>query len=303
MAKNLPRALCTGSLNIGKTEISCAVLDNGVRLLSEREVTRALGGKRGGSHWRRKKADPSGAYLPVYISANNLKPFVNSNLKAALKEPYLYLPKTGNTQLEGMEATLLPKALDVLLKAREAGKLHPSQKHIAHSAEIIMRSLAGVGIVALIDEATGYQYDRKHDALRVLLQAYIEDELKQWVKTFPDSFFAALDRLYENEVTTPRGRPQYYGKFINKYVYDPIERGFVKRELDRRNITDSGKRKARFHQWLTDDGRSQLILRIGKIEGLMETSPNLRRFKENAKRLTQPSLFDILDPEEDNTST
>ena len=58
---------------------------------------------------------------------------------------------------------------------------------------------------------------------------------------------------------------------------------------------DSGKRKAHFHRWLTKHGRSQLIMRIGKIEGIMETSPNKRRFEENVRRLTQFSIFDYLD--------
>jgi hypothetical protein len=91
-----------------------------------------------------------------------------------------------------------------------------------------------------------------------------------------------------------------YGKFINKYIYKPIENGFIKDQLDKKNITDTGKRRARFHQWLTEHGRNQLIMRIGKVEGLLEASPNKRRFEENVKRLTQPTLFDYLDIDDFN---
>ena len=124
--------------------------------------------------------------------------------------------------------------------------------------------------------------------------------MQKWVKTFPDSFFAALDSIYQHERTTSRNRPKYYGRFINKYIYKPIERGFIKEELDKKNITDTGKRRARFHQWLTEHGRNQLIMRIGKVEGLLETSPNKRRFEESVTRLTQPTIFDYLDMEDLN---
>jgi len=34
-------------------------------------------------------------------------------------------------------------------------------------AEILIRGFAHIGIIALIDEATGYQYDRDHEALHL----------------------------------------------------------------------------------------------------------------------------------------
>lgn len=41
------------------------------------------------------------------------------------------------------------------------------------SANIIIRSVAKVGIVALVDEVTGYQYEREKDELQKILKAYI----------------------------------------------------------------------------------------------------------------------------------
>ncbi|NRD88721.1 hypothetical protein C8024_03435 [Sphingopyxis sp. BSNA05] len=112
----------------------------------------------------------------------------------------------------------------------------------------------------------------------------------------PRYVFSELDRLYDNPTTTSRSRPQYYGRFINKYVYDPIEYGYVKAELDKLNITDEGKRKARFHQWLTDEGRTILTRQIGKVEGIMEMCDDIDHFKTVAKRrkavTVAPYLFD-----------
>jgi len=70
-----------------------------------------------------------------------------------------------------------------------------------------MEAFAKIGIVALVDEEIGYQLDRKHDALRLLLNKYIAEGLQKWLHTFPDTFFAELDRLYGNSKTGPRSRP------------------------------------------------------------------------------------------------
>ena len=295
MSKKISKAKYRGDLKFGNLTIPCAVLEDGTRILSEFGITRILGSRSGASKRLKEKAKLEGALLPVFLAPSQLKPFINDKLSDGPLKPIEY--DDDGKIIIGYQAEILPIVCDIWLQAREAGALQKQQLSKAQKAEILARSLAKVGVVALVDEATGYQFDRKHDALRILIQAYVEEELQQWVKTFPDSFFIALDSLYKNEKTTSRNRPKYYGKFINKYIYNPIERGFIKEELDRKNITDKGKRKARFHQWLTEHGRSQLIMRIGKIEGLMETSPSKRRFEDNIKRLTQPTLFDLVEEE------
>ncbi|TNB46449.1 hypothetical protein FF124_18190 [Martelella lutilitoris] len=288
-------AVYSGQLPIGEIELDCAVLDGGVRVLSERAVHRAFGSKRGGSHWKRMRETEDGANLPSFLSAKNYSPFISNNLRVALKEPVLYRVNPGATPAHGIKAELLPEICGVFLSARRSGELHFSQEHLAIQAEVLMEAFAKVGIIALIDEATGYQRDRSHDALRLLLSKYIAQGLQKWLKTFPDAFFAELDRLYNND-TSHGKRPQYYGTFINKYVYDPIENGYVKRELDKLNITDEGRRRARFHQWLSEDGRNMLIHQIGRVQGLMEMCSDIEHFRNTAKRQRNvsiaPYLFD-----------
>ncbi len=294
--KKLPVAVYNGMLPIGDLEIDCAVLEDGTRVLSERAVHRAFGSKRGGSHWRRMKANPDGVNLPSFLSASNLSPYISSELRMALETLIPYVSATGGTLANGMKAELLPEICGVYLTARREGDLHPSQAHLADQAEILMQAFAKVGIVALIDEATGYQKDRAHDALRLLLSKYIAEGLQKWLKTFPDAFFVELDRLYDNAPTTPRSRPQYYGRFINKYVYDPLENGYVKAELDKLNIDDEGRRRARFHQWLSEEGRNILIHQIGRVQGLMEMCQEIGQFKTYARKQKTvsiaPYLFD-----------
>ncbi|MGY6771076.1 P63C domain-containing protein [Komagataeibacter sp. NFXK3] len=292
----VPVALYTGALPIGDVELDCAVLEDGTRVLSERAVHRAFGSKRGGSHWKRMKENEGGTNLPSFLSANNLAPFISATLAHDLVEPIRYRINAGGSVANGIRAELLPEICGVWLAARREGVLHPSQSHLAQQAEVLMEAFAKVGIIALVDEATGYQLDRKHDALRLLLNKYIADGLQKWLHTFPDTFFAELDRLYGNPRTSPKSRPQYYGGFINRYIYDPIENGYVKAELDKLNITDEGKRRARFHQWLTDDGRTILTRQIGRVEGVMEMCADIEHFKKVAARQktisVAPYLFD-----------
>lgn len=289
------QALYAGPLEIGDLSIDCAVLEDGTRVLSERAVHRAFGSKRGGSHWQRIKANPDGADLPSFLSANSFKDYISNDLRMALKAPIKYTNGQGGAVANGMRADLLTDICGVYLRARRAGKLHATQEHLAEQAEILMEAFAKVGIDALVDEATGYQKDRAHNALRLLLNKYIAEGLRKWIQTFPNSFFLELDRLYDNE-TKGHARPQYYGKFITKYVYSPIEHGYVKAELDKLNITDEGKRRAKFHQWLNDDGRAMLIHQIGRVQGLMEMCPNIESFKRAAQKQKNisiaPYLFD-----------
>ena len=288
-------AIYSGKLPIGDVELDCAVLEGGIRVLSERAVHRAFGSKRGGSHWKRMKENEGGANLPSFLSAKNYKPFISNELEVALRKPFLYRTNAGATPANGIRAELLPEICGVFLSARRKDELHPSQEHLALQAEILMEAFAKVGIVALVDEATGYQLDRSHDALRLLLSKYIAEGLQKWLKTFPDAFFAELDRLYDTD-TSHGKRPQYYGKFINKYVYDPLENGYVKKELDKLNITNEGKRRARFHQWLNEEGRNMLIHQLGRVQGLMEMCTDIHHFKAAARKQKTvsiaPYLFD-----------
>jgi hypothetical protein len=57
----------------------------------------------------------------------------------------------------GYPATVLADICEAVLAARADGELHHNQQHIASQCEILLRGFARVGIIALVDEATGYQ--------------------------------------------------------------------------------------------------------------------------------------------------
>ena len=179
----LPRATHAGELKLGNTAIPCAVLEDGTRVLTQAEFMLALGrnpkpmGTRGGEFEQ----------VPAMLRGKALNPFISKELLDSSR-PVKFIPKQGGFAL-GFRAEILPMVCDVYLKAREAGDLPHNQQHVARQAEILVRALAHVGIIALVDEATGFQADRARDALARILEAFVAKELRRWVRTFPLDYY------------------------------------------------------------------------------------------------------------------
>lgn len=270
-----------GKLKILDTEIDCAVLEDKTRVLSERATTKALGGKRGGSHWRRKK-EGEGTDFPVYLSAKNLIGFIDEELKQSLMNPIEYRSSTGNQIGHGIEATTLPRICEVYLKARDAGALLPAQEHIAEQADMLIRAFAKVGIIALIDEATGYQAEREKNELERLLAVYLTDERLKWSRRFPLSFYREIYRL--NKWPWPplnsSKRPGVVGQYTNDIVYERLPSGVLDK-LKELNPTDelTHRRKYKHHQFLsTNIGQPDLQAHILQVVALMRASTSWKGF-------------------------
>jgi hypothetical protein len=165
---------------------------------------------------------------------------------------------------------------------------------LAQQAEIIVRSCAKVGIIALIDEATGYQKVRAKNALQVKLQAFIADDLQDWALMFPEEFWLELARL-EGVHYTARSRPLRWGKYIMLFVYDAID-GDVGKELRKKNPEPRFLRN--HHQWLKKFGRDKVHDQIERVITIMKLCNNMNDFREKFARVfkkspAQLSLFDF----------
>jgi hypothetical protein len=279
----IPKATHAGNLTIGDSALPCAVLEDGTRVLSERGVTAALGGKRGGAHWKRlQRAAPDSTRLPLYLSAGNIEPFIPASLRMALAKPIKYRPTSGSgSGANGVNATLLPEICEVLLKARRHGALLPSQEHLAAQAEILLGGLANVGIIARVDEATGYQEIRNRDELHRILEAYISKELLPWTKRFPDDFYQELFRLrgWPYNPPSPK-RPAYVGKLTNEIVYSKLPPGVLQQLQERNPVGSDGRRRHKHHQLLTEDiGNPHLEKHLVGVITLMRVSATWSGFK------------------------
>lgn len=268
-----------GKLLIGEKELNCAVLENGERVLSTTAVFKAFN--------RTQRARKLGEvrvagmpFLPSFIDANNLVKYISPELKILLKKPIKYKASNGKI-MTGYKAEILPLLCDVYLQARIDDVLTKRQDKLALTSEILVRSLSKLGIVALVDEATGYQNERDRDELQKILSKYITSELLNWTKKFPDEFYKQLFRLKGWKYPNLGGkRPGIVGTYTNIYVYDLLPPG-VKEELQRINpTTKPGRRKYKHHQFLTEDiGNAHLKNHLIKVVTLMQASRNWNDFK------------------------
>lgn len=294
----------SGTLQIGDVDISCAVLSDNTRVLSERAITKAFGAKRGGSHWKRLREKPDGAYLPIFLSAGNIKPFINNDLAEALGRRRIYRPKKGGGAAYGIEASLLPKICDVFLRMRDDPQkpLSASQASIAIQADFIMRGLAQVGIVALVDEATGHIEEKRKDEYRELFQEFIRAQVREYEKEFPKQFTDNLYRFYGLSQMKPGKHPQFFGKLTRRYIYEPLasSHGAILEMLDEKNpvVTAKGGRKYKMFQFLTDTiGLPMFRAHLWQVVGIMNGARNKAEFDRLFMRAfpTAGSQIDLLD--------
>ncbi len=188
----------------------------------------------------------------------------------------------GNPQIaNGFEATTLVDICHKYLEAREQLLLKKNQLHLAAQAEIVVRACAKIGIIALIDEATGFQKVRAERDLQLKFQAFIAEDLQEWAKMFPEEFWMQLARL-EGITYSPRNRPLRWGKYVMKFVYDAVDSDIGK-ELRKKNPNPRFLKN--HHQWLKKFGRDQVHDQITKTVTVMQLCDNMDDFREKFARL------------------
>lgn len=269
----------SGLLKIGDLEMPCFVLEDGRRVISGRGMTKAIGMKGRGQGVTR---------IPTH---GTLKPFINSDLDLAIRNPIKILGGPGSRKKNptaGYEATILHDLCQVVLQARDAGALKTEQEiRYAKSCDILIRSFAKIGIIALVDEATGFQEDRARKNLEEILDKFISEELRKWAKTFPDDFYKEMFRLRGWQyIPFTVKRPSVVGHYTNDLVYDRLAPAVLE-ELKKRNPKDSkGKRKHKHFQWLTENiGHPKLKEHLAGVIALMKAATKWDQFYRSMQRV------------------
>jgi hypothetical protein len=269
-------------LKIGDLEITCYVLQDKRRVISQRGLQTSLHiSTSGGS---------SGAHRTAQI-IKRIEDKLNcgNDLSLRMKSPIVFMPPTGGLKGYGYEATTLIDICELILKARDKGALLGIQQRYAMAAEIVIRAFAKVGIIAVIDEVTGYQDARAKDALAKILEAFIAKELRKWVSTFPVDYYKELFRLrgwkFPNLPADQRKRPILVGRLTNDIIYDRLAPG-VRQELHRLTPRDDkGRLKHKLFQRLTEDvGNPKLREHLASVVALMKASDKWKQFKSMLDR-------------------
>lgn len=257
-------------LRIGDMEIPCYVLEDERRVISQQGMLKALGLSLGNT----------GSRIASFAAGKGVSQYLNEGAAALFRDPIRFRTPGGGPIAYGYEATLLADLCDAVLAARKAGVLQHQQTHVAERCEILVRSFARVGIIALVDEATGYQRDRARDALATILERYIAKELATYARTFPDEFYVHLFRLRGWTVSDLSKRPGHTAHLTKDIVYYRLAPGVLD-ELKRvQERTETGRPKHPLYGRLTPDfGHPKLKEHLSAVVALMKVSETWAGFQ------------------------
>ena len=274
-----------GEVRVGNKILAAAVLPNGKRLLSQGSFLLALG---------RSRTPKAGTGvlvtegLPFFLQAEALQPFVSEELRQATTPVHFRLPN--GQRSVGYDALLLPQVCEVYLnlrdKCEESDESVPRQyRHIVRACDTLMRGLAQVGIIALVDEATGYQEVRDRAALQAILDQYWRRPSPPG-QAVPDEFYKEIFRL---RGWAWRGmsvnRPSAVAQYTKDIVYQRLAPNILA-ELEAKNPKDEkGRRPHKHHQWLTEDiGHPALAQHLHAVIGLMRAADTWQEFQRLLQR-------------------
>lgn len=266
-------------VNIAGVDIECYVLENETRVLSQRGLQRAMGIVVGGSRSGETR-------LETFVRRFGDQVPELRSISALLKSPLEFHPQHGGRTAYGYEATILADICEAILSARKAGLAKTEyQIRIADRCETLMRGFARVGIVALVDKATGYDKMLTRRAYEDILRRYITPALQKYPRTFPDDFYTEIFRLRNWNATNIRKRPGYVAWITVDIVYNRLAPNVLAnlRNLAERN--DKGRLKNKLYSHLTPDyGHPKLLEHFVAVIALMRASPNWRIFSSLLNR-------------------
>lgn len=299
----LQRATHYGTLTVGEDKIPCYVLENGERIFSLKGVVVALIGTDGGQ-------------LAEYIKVKSIKPFLPEELIPAENGqiPALIRFDTGGAAFaQNAVGVPVERFMDICIaystalqessKPESEIKITERQHEIAIKANSFLRACAKTGIIALVDEATGYQYDRAADALQFKLNLFLEDEMRKWEKTFPDQLWAEFGRL-TNWSGPAHKRPKYWGKLVMELVYGYLDKDVAAWLKENAPKPIGGKS---YHRWLSEQyGLKKLVEHLWQLVGMASACNSMEELRKKmgekyGKVPVQLTMF--VDPVSSNNSS
>ena len=275
-------------LEIGNMTIDCYVLEGERRVLSQRSLISGLGLRSGGG------SSGATSKIPRFFTSNRLKPFISEKVKNILENPFLFKSPTNGSTTFGYDAAIFPELCIIIIKADNAGIWTERDRHIVERAEVFTHGLALVGIIARIDEATGYQDFRREEELKEIFDKFLDNKARPWAKIFPLEFYSELYRLNGWVWKTSQdgkkpATPSVVGTYTNNFIYNRLIPGFPEEltaELDRLNPKNNvGNRQWNHHQWIEEHKALPYLQKhIHSIIAIMRGYSSMSSFERHIKR-------------------
>jgi len=266
----LPVAKWPGALSgIGDFEIPVYVLDDRRRIVSRTGATTVLTVGKGGGN------------LESYVQVKALEKYMPQNLQERMID--FVIPEVTNKTVKGMTAETFLEICGAYVRAWQDGNLESeAQIAIAKRAAMFLAACSKVGLIALIDEATGYQYRRAEEELQLKLRMFLLEEMRKWERTFPNELWEQFGRL-TNWKGSVHQRPKYWGKLVMELIYEYLDPD-VAQWL--RENAPTPKHGQNYHQWLTSQyGLKKLIEHIWKVIGVSSTCENMDELQYRMEQL------------------
>jgi len=258
---DIPVARWRGQIDLGGDLLDVYVLDTQLRVISLGATVKAIANAESGD-------------LAKFIGVSSLNSFIDKNLILAELIEF----SIPGTQFKGKGLTT--EHFELICRGYvqalyKGAPLTDRQKEIAIKCAVLTSGLTRTGLDALIDEATGYQYERAEDALQVKLRAFIADELRAWEKTFPDELWEEFGRL-TGWTGALHSRPKWWGKLVIEMIYDTLDpdvAAYIK--------THRPPNGVHWHRQLTNDiGARQLVSRCYEVIGMAKPCTDMRELRD-----------------------
>ena len=278
-AESLPEARYPGLLTLAGVEIPVYVLSNGQRVIARIAATKVL-----------TESETRQADLESYLRVEGLKPFLDvDSVRARMVRFGQKEVEMLNQAVMGLPSDLFIEICQAYVAALNASQspdsgvtLTERQREIAIRAGMFLSGCAKVGLDALIDEATGYQYVRPMDALELKLRLYLAEEMRKWEKTFPDELWEQFGRLTKWKGKLHQ-RPKYWGKLVMELIYEYLDADVAQWLRDNAPKPMHGQN---YFQWLNEQyGLKKLVEHIWKVVGVASACSDMNELRNKMEEI------------------
>lgn len=259
-------------------DLPCYVLSDGQRVFRLSNLTKALRDKEHGKFGN-------------YLAASNIVKYLPERLRPLTDENHDRTPQ-GVMEFEfdgkiekGYNSEDFMDVCSAFVTANlNNEKLSEAQQEIVKNANKFILATAKIGIVALIDEATGYQAERNSKELQLKMKYFLVDDMnkaREWEKTFPDELWYEFGRL-TNWKGSLKLRPKYWSKLVNALIYRLLDKDIAEFLKNNKPPKYTGQK---YFQWLNEGyGIKELTQHMWQIIGMAKACKDLEELRVLAEK-------------------